>query len=72
MKVVCVINGEIKNSASIDHIYLTIGKSYEVFQTEATTYFIIDDKGETKSYFISRFITTKEYRKRKLEKLNII
>ena len=49
--------------------YLTIGKTYEILYTRDGYFYMKDDTGQVRNYHISKFITNKEYRKRKLKKL---
>ena len=61
-KMVCINNKDTN---------LTIGKTYEILYTRDGYFYMKDDTGQVKNY-INKFITNKEYRKRKLQKLNTI
>lgn len=37
------------------HVLLTIGKKYEILAEEENKVFVMNDKGEKKSYYKSRF-----------------
>jgi hypothetical protein len=60
-KMVCINN---KN------VTLTKGKIYEILYSRDSYFYIINDKGEVKNYLPAMFITIKQYRKLKLEKIN--
>jgi len=58
-------------------INMTIGKSYiiigeEEYYNDEKIYYIENDKGVIEWHFASRFISLKEYRRNKLEKINEI
>jgi hypothetical protein len=66
MKLVCINN----DNKTCD---LTIGKTYNSIYEDTWTngyYKVINDNNTCSWYFCNKFITEKEYRKLKLEKLN--
>ncbi len=74
MKVMCINNDSIRGSFSSDD-RLTIGKWYDVEDVvlgDGSEYYKIlkDDNGDSRRLYKERFITLKEYRRRKLEKIS--
>ena len=67
MKMVCIDN---RNSGRIN--CLTIGKIYTILNRIVVTdlFCVVNDLGTEDFYSTVRFISLKEYRKRKLKKLN--
>lgn len=64
MKVLCVNNNFVSLS-------LTVGKWYEVFDTQSHNYVIISDRGNKQRISRSFFMTLEELRNEKLNKLGI-
>jgi hypothetical protein len=71
--VVCINDTDVKFNIK----GITIGKIYKITKIyegedydEEESYGIVDDNGHRKGYFSYRFISLKEYRKQKLEKIN--
>jgi len=71
MKVICIDNKNNINYSN-SNINLTIGKVYTMKKDDVDNVliFIKDDKGIFTWHFYKRFISLKEYRKNKLEKIN--
>jgi hypothetical protein len=63
MKVVC------KNNF-FGKYYLTIGKEYKILKNRGNYYSIVNDSGYINEYDSDCFLSVKEYRKQKLEKIN--
>jgi hypothetical protein len=74
MKLICIDNLSRNNKLFQLQVDLTIDKVYDVVKIDniyyRKYYYVNDDRGKKSSYSKDRFITLKEYRKRKLRKLN--
>jgi hypothetical protein len=69
-KVVCISNKYNDfDGLSYSKVWLTIGKSYIVKYIDEYEIFVENDAGVEKGYLIRRFVSLKEYRRMKLEKL---
>ena len=76
--VICINSGKLDNSSIDTEVYLTLGKSYTIQNTNYMTYVndsetntirIKNDKDSIFGYYADRFSTLKELRKEKLLKL---
>lgn len=72
--VVCITNDIVNIAYSSSLINLTIGKVYEVIdiRNSSNNYMILNDDGVLSGYFSNRFISLRESRSLKLEKLKSI
>ena len=68
MKLVCMSD---KFDDTVQY-WLTIGKTYEIVRESKCHYFVKNDKDHTGAHKKNIFISIKEYRKLKLEKLENI
>lgn len=75
MKLICINNkvGWDHQDSSASHrilrLHITIGKAYEAFDAKSTGVGVYNDNNDLEWYRRDRFITIKEYRKIKLEKI---
>lgn len=76
MRVVCINRDDLDYDVGVylyDSIALTIGKIYNIVEDETIEsgrYRFYDDAGDFRYYYVERFISVAEYRKRKLRRLN--
>jgi len=76
-KVVCIDVSDIDESWFNTSVNLTYGKVYSILKEDFEhgsgkfyeRYYLCDDNGEERHYYSCRFISLKEYRKRKLKEI---
>ena len=72
MKVICINDITLDNDWGDIYfvkLYITIGKSYEVIKEKYNKYYVMNDNQRFTDYDKDNFVTLKEYRKQKLEKI---
>ena len=72
-KIVCV-NGKMvgyTHSLSVNEIYVVLA-NYVQSEQDHIAYFVENDNGNRGWYYADRFISLKEYRRKKLDKINEI